>query len=182
MSDAKSNAIKRVGRGTAWALFACLAPSPYQPFSHCTVLVLCFPVKELGICWGPGANEQMQNITNTSGCYSCWLPEAPTWEKGQGSQPQHLPCSMGPGAGSQDRWYKGTSGLQVTFWSPSYRTSSLAPLACQPCPVLMPSAPSGTLSGVMLMGACGTLCPCLGGEGAAIRNEKQGPGRCPALF
>lgn len=75
--------------------------------------------------------------------------------------------------------HQGTaSDTQVTI----LQTSSLASLACQPCLVLMPNAPSASLSEVTPMGARGTLCPCRGGEGVAIRNEKQGPGRCPALF
>lgn len=161
----------------------CLS-SPFLPPAILSLYRTCplFPCKGIRNLLGTRGNEQMQIITNTPDCCSCWLREAPTWEKGQGSQPQHLPCSLGAGAASQDRWHKGTRGLQVTLRSPSYRTSNLASQACQPCPVLMPNAPSATLSGVMLIGACGTLCPCLGGEGVAIRNEKQGPGRCPALF
>lgn len=128
-------------------------PGPFLPSDilsqYCTCLL--FPYKGIRNLLGTRGNGQMQSITNTSGCYLCWLPEAPTWEKGQESQPQHLPCSMGPGTASQDRWHKGTRGLQVTLRSPTYRTSSLASLACQLCPVLMPSAPSASLSGVMLV-------------------------------
>lgn len=179
MSDAKSNAMKRVGRGTAWAFFASLPPASHQPFSHCTVLAPCFPVKESGICWGPGATGKCR-ASQTPLAATCveFLRPLPG-KKGKDLSPS---TCHAPWAQEQHPRTDGTKAPGDCKWSASYRTSSLASLACQPCPVLMPSAPSASLSGIMLMGAHGTLCPSLGGEGVAIRNEKQGPGRCPALF
>lgn len=106
----------------------CFPPAILSLYCTCPL----FPYKGIRNLLGTRGSGQMQSITITSGCYSCWVPEDSTWEKGQGSQPQHLPCSVGPGTASQDRWHKGTRGLQVTLRSPSYRTSSLVSLPVNP--------------------------------------------------
>lgn len=136
-------------------------PAPCLPSAILSLYCTCplFPYKGIRNLLGTRGNRQTQSITDTSGCNLCLVPEAPTWDRGQGSQPQHLPCSMGPGTASQDRWHKSTRGLQVSPRSASYRTSNW-----------------GNAHG------CSWHTPYLGEEGVAVRNEKQGPGRCPALF
>lgn len=124
----------------------CLPPAILSLYCTCPL----FPYKGIRNLLGTRGNGQMQSITNTSGCCLCLVPEAPSWGKGQESQPQYLPSSMGPETVSQDRGHKGTGGQQMTLRSPSSRTSSLASLACQPCPVLMPNAPSAPSVGQCL--------------------------------
>jgi len=153
---------------------------PPAPASHCAVLVPSFPTKGPGICQEPGA---MGKGRRQSGSHcgehhrNLWLlPRPLPREKGGilAPDPQDLSCSMGPGTASQDRQHESTWGLQVTLRSPSCRTSDHS------LP-LLPSA-RGTLSMVTPCGCPWQLCLGPGGEGAAVRNEKRGPGRCPALF
>lgn len=162
---------------------------PHRP-PHSAAFIPHFLAKEPGIFQGQGAmgraggraTTTAVSIRKTLAVAHIGLLRPSPGTKGGDLSPSPAASPVLHGSASQDRRHKGTQELLVTFGSLSCGTSPPAPLVCHPCPVPAPEAPQASPSGVThRAGAHGTLYPSPGG-GVAVRNEKRGPGRCPALF